>query len=500
MSIINVQDLTFGYGGAYENVFENISFHIDTDWKLGLIGRNGRGKTTLLKILSGELSYRGKITANVKSVYFPFSVTDRDRLSFEIMNEVCPNAEDWRIIREISYLGMEADVLYRPFSSLSGGEQTKLLLAGLFLSDGDFLLIDEPTNHLDARARETVSAYLQKKKGFIIVSHDRRFLDGCTDHMMAINRNGFEIQSGNYSSWLENFNNTQAYEAAKNERLKKDIARLSESAKRASDWSAKTEASKYGKASSGLKQDKGYVGHKAAKMMKHAKTVEARQQQAIAQKSELLRNAEENEPLKMFPIAYHSERLLSLSDISIFYGERSVCKHISFEVRRGERIVLDGKNGCGKSSVLKLIAGEKATDNACGDMTYDGTFFRASGLIISYVPQLIDGIFGDLSKIAKERNIDESLFKAVLSKMGLTKKIFDGDISAFSLGQKKKVCLAASLCARAHLYVWDEPLNFIDIDSRLQIETLLREFQPSMILVEHDKAFREAVSTRTVQL
>lgn len=294
------------------------------------------------------------------------------------MEKVCPNAEDWEIIGELSYLEMEAEVLYRPFSSLSGGEQTKLLLAGLFLNEGNFLLIDEPTNHLDAGSRDTVSAYLKKKKGFIIVSHDRYFLDGCVDHILSINKNGIEIQSGNFSSWLFNFEKTQAYESVKNERLKKEVTRLSESVRRTSDWSDRAEASKHGKACSGLKQDKGYVGHKAAKLMKRAKVVEARQLQAIAQKSELLRNAEENEPLKMFPLAYHSEKLLSLSDVQIFYGACKVGSDVCLELTQNERIALVGKNGCGKSSILKLIAGQK--------IDHRGMVKIASGLIVSYVP------------------------------------------------------------------------------------------------------------------
>ncbi len=492
MAFVNIRDLTFGYEGGVGNVFENLSFHFNTDWKLGLIGRNGRGKTTLLKLLCGKLPYRGNISSSVTMSYFPYDVEDKSRLSYEILEKVCPNAEDWEIIRELSYLEMEAELLYRPFSSLSGGEQTKLLLAGLFLNEGNFLLIDEPTNHLDAGSRDTVSAYLKKKKGFIIVSHDRYFLDGCVDHILSINKNGIEIQSGNFSSWLFNFEKTQAYESVKNERLKKEVTRLSESVRRTSDWSDRAEASKHGKACSGLKQDKGYVGHKAAKLMKRAKVVEARQLQAIAQKSELLRNAEENEPLKMFPLAYHSEKLLSLSDVQIFYGACKVGSDVCLELTQNERIALVGKNGCGKSSILKLIAGQK--------IDHRGMVKIASGLIVSYVPQTVDDIRGNLVLFAKERNLDESLLMAVLSKMGLPKKIFSEDISSYSQGQKKKVCLAASLCCRAHLYIWDEPLNYIDIDTRLQIENLLCEFRPTMIFVEHDRAFRETVATRTLFL
>ena len=115
-------------------------------------------------------------------------------------------------MRELSYLDVDADVLWRPFETLSNGEQTKVLLAALFLNEGHFLLIDEPTNHLDTAAREKVSAYLQKKKGFILVSHDRCFLDGCVDHILSLNRNNIEVQSGNFSSFMRNFEQQQQFE------------------------------------------------------------------------------------------------------------------------------------------------------------------------------------------------------------------------------------------------------------------------------------------------
>ncbi len=129
-------------------------------------------------------------------------------------------------MRELSYLDVSSEVLYRPFETLSNGEQTKVLLAALFLNEGNFLLIDEPTNHLDMQAREIVAKYLNRKKGFILVSHDRRFLDGCVDHILSINRTNIEVQSGNFSSFMENFERRQEFESSKNDRLKKDIKRL----------------------------------------------------------------------------------------------------------------------------------------------------------------------------------------------------------------------------------------------------------------------------------
>ena len=486
MSMIRIENLTFSYPGSYDNIFENVNIHIDTDWKLGFVGRNGRGKTTLLNLLMGKYEYSGSINCSVQFDYFPYPVEDKNQLTETILQQICPMAQQWEIIRELSYLDVDADVLWRDFSTLSNGEQTKTLLAALFLNEGRFLLIDEPTNHLDAKARQSVATYLKKKKGFILVSHDRRLLDGCVDHILSINRSDIEIQNGNFSSYMTNFEKQQEAELALNSHLKKDISRLQESARRTAVWSATVEASKTGA------YDKGYVGHKAEKMMKRSKTIEARQQKAIEQKSSLLKNIETAENLKLFPLAYHSHTLATVTDLSVFYDDCAIFDPITFSIEQGQRIALDGKNGSGKSSLLKLLLGE----NIC----HSGSVHTGSGLIISYVPQDTSFLQGNLSDFAYEHQINESLFKAILRKMDFQRVQFEKDMKDFSAGQKKKVLIAKSLCEKAHLYVWDEPLNYIDVYSRMQIEQLLQDFEPTMIFVEHDAVFREAVATRTIEL
>lgn len=488
MSMIKAEGLTFAYPSSYDNIFENVNFQIDTDWKLGFVGRNGRGKTTFLNLLLGKYDYKGKIISSVKFDYFPYPVNDKTTLTEQILQEVCPAAESWELLRELSYLEVNHDVLWRPFDTLSNGEQTKVMLAALFLNEDRFLLIDEPTNHLDAKAREIVSSYLKRKKGFILVSHDRCFLDGCVDHILSLNRANIEVRNGNFSSWLENFERIQESELARNERLKKDISRLQKSAQKTSAWSERTESSKYGNGP----VDRGFIGHKAAKMMKRSKTIELRQNQAIKEKSGLLKNLETAENLKISALQYHAQSLVSLSDVEVCYDGRAVNAPVSFKIQQGERVVLDGKNGSGKSSLLKILTG--------APIEHTGKVNIGSGLLISYVPQDTSHLKGKLSDFAEENHIDESLFKAILRKMDFERIQFEKNIEDFSGGQKKKVLIAKSLCEQAHLYIWDEPLNFIDIYSRMQIEQLIKEYSPAMILVEHDKAFRDSIATRIVEI
>ncbi|GHU84797.1 Lsa family ABC-F type ribosomal protection protein [Clostridia bacterium] len=493
MSLINVSKLTFGYDGSYDNIFENVSFSIDTDWKLGFVGRNGRGKTTFLKLLLRKYEYSGEIAKSVNFDYFPFEVKDKSKTSLEIAEKIHPKFELWQLNKEISLLKLSEEILSRPFESLSNGEQTKLLLAILFLKDNNFLLIDEPTNHLDFESRQIVSEYLNRKNGFILVSHDRNFLDSCVDHILSINLTNIEVQRGNFSSWWQNKEFQANFELSENEKLKKDISRLHESAKQSANWSDTVEATKYGgKRSSGLKPDRGFIGHKAAKMMKRSKSAESRKNKAIEEKSKLLKNVEIAEDLKLSPLIYHQSKLLEISNLSIFYGEKVVCKNINFVMNTGGRIALKGENGCGKSSILKLILGE--------DIKTSGTINVANHLKVSYVSQDTSELSGNLTEFAKIHNISESLFKAILRKLDFSRIQFEKDISEFSEGQKKKILTAKSLCESAHLYIWDEPLNFVDVLSRMQIEELILKYKPTLLFVEHDKMFVEKIADNIVEI
>lgn len=488
MSLINVTNLTFAYDGSYENIFENVSFQLDTNWKLGFTGRNGRGKTTFLNLLLGKYEYRGSISTSVAFSYFPYHVTDQSILAIDAVEAMYPEYEYWRLAREMAKLQLDDAVLYRSYETLSNGEQTKLQLAVLFSKENHFLLIDEPTNHLDIRGRELVSRYLNSKKGFILVSHDRAFLDGCVDHILSINKANIEVCRGNFSTWYENKQRQDAFELSENEKLKREIRRLEGTAREKAAWSDRAEATKIGN----HVLDRGYVGHKAEKMMARSKAIEKRQNAAIEEKSKLLKNIERSDTLKIFQTPFHTKRLTQLKDVTIDYGDGAVCENISFSIQMGDRIALQGANGSGKSSIIKLLCGQK--------IPYTGQLWLGNGLKISYVNQDTSGLQGKLSDFARDSGIDESLFLAMLAKLDVPKAQMEKDMSSLSAGQKKKVLLAKSICEPMHLHIWDEPMNYIDVISRMQIEELLLEYQPTILFVEHDKAFCDNVATKVVKL
>lgn len=526
MSLINVKGLTFSYEGSYENIFENTSFQVDTDWKLGFIGRNGRGKTTFLNLLMGRYSYQGEISSSVDFTYFPFPVYNEERETLTVIREsIGPFEEmqrkmealiekgteealyeygevlekfnlmdgyiiDEKIQKEASMLGLTEDILNRPFNTLSNGERTKALLSGLFLRKDNFLLIDEPTDHLDLEGRHQVSDYLSRKKGFIVVSHDRAFLDKIIDHVLVINKNNIEVQKGNYSSWQFNKDRQDSFELEQNMKLKKEISRLTESARQKAQWSDKLEASKIGS----HVYDRGAVGAQAARIMKKSKNAERRANDALEEKKALLKNIEKQGKLKIQSKDYHKDLYIEIKSLSAGYGDKEVFENVHMQLFKGDRLLVKGKNGKGKSTLIGLISGRGKA------VITQGELYVPPGLTISYVSQNADYLKGSMKEFILEEELDEVLFKSILRNLGFPRESFEKNIEELSSGQRKKLLIARSLSGKAHIYIWDEPLNYVDIISRIQIEELILSYRPTMIFIEHDEMFGEKIATKVLEL
>ncbi len=494
MTTIQVKNMTFTYNGSYNPVFEDVSFNLDTSWKLGFTGRNGRGKTTFLKLLMGQADQLGRLTGridhNTACDFFPYAIAPEQMtlLTYQVVEAINPNYEHWQLVREMNLLALDESLLYRTFGSLSQGERTKMQLAVLFLKASHFLLIDEPTNHLDIHGRALVASYLNSKRGFILVSHDRVFLDACVDHVLSIHKTKIEIFQGNFSTYFANKARRDAFEQAENAKLSASIRLMGEAVKRTAGWSHAVEATKCGNGH----VDRGYIGAKSEKMMKRALAIEARRQRAIAQKQTLLHDIEHEHPLELKALVpsaayrggYESAKpLLGTTGLSVTYGDHIVLKDVSFSVFYGERIAIEGSNGSGKSTLLKALEAS-----------------IPSNLSVSYVSQDTSHLTESLRAFVSSRQLDEGLFKSMLHKLDFKVEQFDIPMAQFSEGQKKKVLLAASICERAHLYIWDEPLNYIDVISRIQIEAMILEYAPTLVFVEHDMAFVDRVATRKFSL
>ena len=507
MAQINVSNLSFYYGGSFENIFDDVSFSIDTNWKLGFIGRNGKGKTTFLNLLMGKYDYQGAISTSTVFDYFPYKNVTPGNIASDMITSWKPGCEEWRVICELGKLNEEADILYRPFDTLSPGERTKIMLAVLFSGDNDFLLIDEPTNHLDEGAREIVKSYLASKKGFILVSHDRDLLDSCIDHVLVLNRKTIEVQSGNFTSWWENKVKKDHFAVAENEKHKKEIRKLKQAAVQTSNWAAQNEKTKIGfdpiKEHDRSISARAYIGAKTKKMQSRVKQMEKRIDREIEDKEDLLVDIEQQIDLKLVPLTHYKKLLVDIKDYGLRYkdAEFSVFDNLTFSISQGERIALHGENGCGKSTLIKMLL-EKVWYNSSQNYVLEenGVCELAPGLVISYVSQDTSRLKGSIADYCKKHDLDISLFCTILRQLDLDRVNLSKNIEDYSEGQKKKLLIAASLLTPAHIYIWDEPLNYIDVFSRMQIEKLILEYSPTMLFVEHDVRFREKIATGTVEL
>lgn len=528
MSKIEIKDLTFYYDDFYHPVFENVSFCLDTDWKLALIGRNGRGKTTLLKLLQGSLEPSGgKINRTVGFSYFPYEYDggkfvktmdvikecigglktmeilieqyseDREGKNIGRLTEILDVYDsldgfgmEGRIYRETAQMGLAADLLERDFSTLSGGEATCMLIIALFLKKDSFVLLDEPTNHLDTGKKEHLKRYLMRKKGFVIVSHDGDFLDAVTDHVLAINKTDIGIEQGNFSTWRRNFEVNELYELRAREKLMNEIGRLERQSKVCRSWSEVGNGQKYDFA--GNARTNGTRSY-----MRQAKRVEQRVRNDIEEKKRLLRNMEQVKDLEIDQDMAEEEILLEVKDLSFGYeGGKTVLKNVSFRVKPGDKVWIRGRNGAGKTTLLNILSGRIACDG----------IFRPNNLSIAYVWQEPYWKNGNMAELMEKEAGRESFgevyakFLDICGRFDLPEDFGSRPFETLSDGEKKKADIARCLSISRQMIILDEPLNYMDDMFKMQLENAVADRDITMVFVEHDEGFGSRVANKAVCL
>ena len=481
---LKIEHLSFTYDGAPEAVFADLSLSLDTAWRTGLIARNGRGKTTLLRLLSGDLQGKGKIDCPLMPVLFPYPVADGTQTAWQIAQTAASTCEDWRLMRELSLLNVPEEALNRPFDTLSGGEQTRVMLSALFAREDAYPLIDEPTNSLDAPGRAMLADYLRRKDGFLLVSHDRAFLNRAIDHVVCLNKANTYVMQGNYDTFEARLNGENEAEAARNETLRKEIKQLEAAARKTAEWSNRAEENKrhadksfYGKV------DRGFLGAASERMMKRSKASQMRQERAIEEKQTLLKNVEQVGTLRMTTLPHPKDVLISVENGAVRYGNRTVCENVRFTLRQGERLALIGANGCGKSTLYKIIKGVIKPD--CGSVHF-GTKVECA-----YYDQ-------ERSDITGTKDVESELWD-VYPKMDRTQIrnalaafLFRGDdvfkqTSALSGGEKARLSLLEIMLTGANFLLLDEPTNHLDIRSKEALEKAISDFDATVFVISHDR-------------
>lgn len=494
MGTISIKQLTFGFDSQEQLLFDHTNLTIDTHWKLGLLGRNGRGKTTLLRLLQNQLPYSGTITHGQTFVYFPMAINDPQQLTYHVLQE-SGDVALWRLERELNLLQIAPDVLWRPFNTLSGGEQTKVRLARLFVDEENFPLIDEPTNHLDITSRGHVASYLQQKTGFIVVSHDRQFIDDVVDHVLAIEKSQLVLYKGNYTTYDTQKQQKDSYEQEQNAKLKKEITRLQQTAAEKAEWSRGRERDKLGsptKKGSGGIFDTGAIGARAARTMKRSKAIAKRMDEQIQDKSALLKDIEYIDPLNMYPLNSHHDVLLQAENFVLGY-DRPLFQPLTFSIQQQDILGIQGANGSGKSSLIQALF-STFTGAMSGDIQL------AHQIKVSTVRQNYEDNRGPLAAFAEMQGIAYQDLLSNLKKLGLERTVFQTPIEKMSMGQRKRVELAKSLATPADLFIWDEPLNYLDVFNQQQLIEVITTAKPTMLLIEHDRYFLDQIATKQIKL
>lgn len=501
----------FCYWENDTTVFENVSFSIDADWKLGVIGRNGRGKTTLLKLMNGELTQTGGvIKKDVNVEYFPYQYSGNVKRTLDVIKECIGNlycmeqqledaavlekymeldgfGMEGKIRKEALKIGLKENALDREFETLSGGEQTKALIIALFLKNNSFVLLDEPTNHLDFSGKEALKNYLKKKRGFIVVSHERTFVDSVVDHILSINKTSITIEKGNYSTWENNKKLTEEFERRTSENLQKEIAKLEMNVGQKRQWADISNKQKYHFASNSRTNGvQAYLGQ--------AKRSEERVKKDIQIKKSLLKDYEESKEL-----AFTQEKkegwIIKVEDLSFSYEKsEKLIQNLSLEICDHDVVWIKGKNGSGKSTLLKLITGE---------IHHPAVLYHGN-VLFSILPQTIHmNHWSHGMEFLKSMADHEEEYRSSVQ----VSKIFDiseellmKPCDTYSSGEKKKIYLAQVFSKRNHVVVLDEPFNYMDVMFRNQIEKAFRFVRPTALLIEHDESFLQEAATIILNL
>ena len=463
-------NLTFEYEGSFEPVFEEISFSVDTNWKLGFIGRNGKGKTTFLNLLMGKYPYQGKISTSTVFDYFPYHVTEtqKKQTAAEFFDELKPSCELWRVLIEMEDLQADAALLYRPFGTLSFGEQTKVLLAVLFSGENDFLLIDEPTNHLDIESIQWLEDFLiNNGKAVIVISHDRKFVDNITTRTIEVTMGRIYDYKVNYSQYLT---------------LRKE--------RREQQQKAYDEQQKF------IAETKEFIERFKGT---YSKTLQVQSRVKMLEKLELLEVDEEDTSalrLKFPPSPRSGSYPVIMEGVGKTYGNHVVFRNANLTVERGDKVAFVGKNGEGKSTLVKCIMKE---------IEHEGTLTLGHNVQIGYFAQnqasLMDEnltVFQTIDDVAKGeiRNKIRDLLGAFM---------FGGPeesmkkVKVLSGGERTRLAMIKLLLEPVNLLILDEPTNHLDMKTKDILKQALLDFDGTLIVVSHDRDFLDGLVSKVYE-
>lgn len=519
MIVLSCNNLNKSFG--IDSILENVNFTVNEYDKIGIIGVNGTGKTTLFKIISGiygydsgdiytskdcEIGYleqntnfhsENTILEEVLEVFKDVIEMEKylrdleHKISEEssntnsttlekLMNEYSNKLEAFSDMNGYGYkseakgvlkgLGFSDEDMDKPISILSGGEKTRVLLGKLLLKKPTLLLLDEPTNHLDSEAIEWLEVFLKQYKGTVIlISHDRYFLDQVVNRIFEIHNKKLKTYNGNYSDFIKASAIEKELELKKFEDQQKDIKKQEESIERL----------------------------KAFGREKHLKR--ARSKEKALAKVDVLDKPEayrKKAKIEFNPSVTSGNDVLQLRDISMGYGERILFKDLNLDIYRGEKVALIGANGIGKSTLFKIIMNEITP--LSGDIKFgtnvNVSYFHQEQKTLNLDNTIIDEIWED------NKQLTQTSLRTMLGAF-----LFEGEevfkkISTLSGGERARVAILKLILSNANLLLLDEPTNHLDIDSKEVLEEALSSYTGTIFTISHDRYFLNTVVDKVLVL
>lgn len=524
MQYLKTDKLTFEYIGQETPLFENINLEINKNDKIGLIGKNGCGKTTLFNLLQGNLApssgaihFRNSAHAGTlpQEIKIKNGITVKDFLwtakpGLLGLKQTIDTTEDFskqealdtladfeekggyvfeaNFEKQLSVFELSPEFLERSVSTLSGGEKTKVALCRLVLSEPDFLLLDEPTNHLDLETLLWLEDYLKKiRMPFVVISHDRKFLDNCVTQVWELEGGELRSYSGNYSLYKEEKDKEFALQMHQYETQQKKLKQLKKTASERRKWAGSYQA-ETGKDGNAPVFE--MITNPAKHAMKRARNVEKRMDMMIEREEAKKPHIEKKRGLIFEDSDLKNKFVLRVSDLSTAFGDTPVFQSLNLTLQNSARLAITGKNGSGKTTLLNILTS--------GIRDYDGNFTWVPGARIGYYTQEHKNL--DLESTALEEVLQgrvdmQTEARTILGCLNLKKDKVTEKIRHFSIGERSKVALAKIILSDANVLILDEPTNHLEIAAREALEDALLAFKGTVVFVSHDRYMRNRVAT-----
>ncbi len=459
--MIQLENVTKSFGER--TIFSDVSFRISDGEKIGIVGKNGAGKSTLIKIMLGLEDFDAGNISGLRKEDIGYAEQIPNFKNETLLSEVLSGeVQDFQAKKILFGLGFTETELEKNPNNFSGGEKAKISLAKSLLDEPRILFLDEPTNHLDIYAIDFLEDFIKNYRGTVIaVTHDRHFLQNCVDKILDMENGKATLYPGNYEKYFRLKTERREFELKAYEKQQEEIAKLEDFVRR--------------------------------NKVRASTAKRARSRQIALDKMERLEKPPADEFVKVTlqEASETADRVLILNDINF----KGVIKNFSLEIRKGEKVGLIGKNGVGKSTLLKIIVGELKADS--------GEIKIGNRVQIGYLSQGHEDLhenFSAIDELVEEFNLPDERARAELARLDLGAEIVEKKISGMSGGEKTRIALAKLILRGANFLILDEPTNHLDLPAREAIETALQNFNGTILIVTHDRYLLDEVASRVVTM